>query len=62
MPKKVKVRKDDVREEQQEERVEYWVERERVWSEVKEEKGKKGLWRDVEEIFVDEPEVVRRLL
>jgi len=66
MPKKVKVRmggKDSAREDQEQvERVEYWVERERVWNEVKEEKGKKGLWRDVEEIFVDEPEVVRRLV
>jgi len=65
MPKKVKVRKGGEggvgeEEEEEEERVEYWVERERVWNEVKEEK--EVLWRDVEEIFIDEPEVVRRLV
>jgi len=48
-------------EEEEEERVEYWVERERVWNELKEEK-KEVLWRDVEDIFIDEPEVVRRFV
>jgi len=49
-------------EEEEEERVEYWVERERVWKDVKEEKKEEVLWRDVEEIFIDEPEVVRRFV
>lgn len=64
MPKKVKVtvRVGGEEEEEEEERVEYWVERERVWKDVKEEKKEEVLWRDVEEIFIDEPEVVRRFV
>ena len=62
MPKKVKVRVGgEGGVEGEEERVEYWVERERVWNELKEEK-KEVLWRDVEDIFIDEPEVVRRFV
>ncbi|KAF5346477.1 hypothetical protein D9756_010097 [Leucocoprinus leucothites] len=55
----------------EEERVEYWVERERVWREV-EEGGEKeediedgdgqGRWKDVEEIFVQEPDIIRELV
>ena len=49
-----------------EERVEYWVERERVWKEVQDMKNKNGdveaSWIDVEEIFIDEPEVIRKLV
>ncbi|EKM77467.1 hypothetical protein AGABI1DRAFT_76921 [Agaricus bisporus var. burnettii JB137-S8] len=37
-----------------EEEVEYWAERERVWRE-----GGFKRWKDVEEIFVEEPEVLR---
>ena len=63
MPKKVKVTvRVGGEEEEEEERVEYWVERERVWKDVKEEKKEEVLWRDVEEIFIDEPEVVRRFV
>lgn len=39
------------------EKVEYWVERERVWRE-----GGNKPWKDVDPIFIDEPAVVTQLL
>ncbi|KAF8898006.1 hypothetical protein CPB84DRAFT_1847921 [Gymnopilus junonius] len=41
-------------------RVEYWVERERVWLAGGGDKGR-GEWKGVDDIFVEEPEVVREL-
>ncbi|KAH7879171.1 Oxysterol-binding protein-domain-containing protein [Lentinula edodes] len=38
--------------------LEYWVERERVWKEIQEGKAK---WRGVEDIFVDEPDEMRKV-
>lgn len=38
--------------------LEYWVERERVW---KSGGGRRGEWKDVDDIFVDEPEEVTEL-
>ncbi|KAJ3555135.1 hypothetical protein NP233_g12279 [Leucocoprinus birnbaumii] len=53
----------------EEERVEYWVERERVWREVQEGEKEKvgeeqddGKWEDVEEIFIEEPKEIRALV
>lgn len=40
----------------EEDRVEYWVERERVWREGGRPKVQ---WKDVEEIFIEEPEAIR---
>lgn len=40
----------------EEERLEYWVERERVWREG----GNVG-WKDVEDVFIEEPEVIRNV-
>ena len=38
-----------------EEPLEYWVERERVWK-----LGGNYKWKDVDDVFVEEPEVVRK--
>ncbi|KAJ3967976.1 Oxysterol-binding protein-domain-containing protein [Lentinula raphanica] len=51
-------------------KVEYWVERERIWRAVREgslsvvrkgsdRKGEEGKWKNVEAIFIDEPEELR---
>ncbi|KXN88372.1 hypothetical protein AN958_07415 [Leucoagaricus sp. SymC.cos] len=79
MPKRTKVRmrvdtREDVREGEkegegnvvEEERVEYWVERERVWKEKQDanadgEEGK-GVWKGVEEIFIDDPQEIKELI
>jgi hypothetical protein len=56
MPRRVTVEvcmggESDVREEEE---IEYWAERERVWKEGGDKK-----WLDVENIFIEEPEVMR---
>ncbi|ESK93404.1 oxysterol-binding protein [Moniliophthora roreri MCA 2997] len=38
-------------------KLEYWDERQKVWQQK--QKGQKGNWKDVEAIFVDEPEFLR---
>lgn len=38
-------------------KLDYWVERERVWREM--QKGRNGSWKGVEPIFIEEPEVIR---
>ncbi|KAF9442720.1 hypothetical protein P691DRAFT_846150 [Macrolepiota fuliginosa MF-IS2] len=45
----------------EEDRVEYWVERERVWREGGRGKVEGVEWEDVEDIFIEEPEVIRNL-
>ena len=42
------------------EALEYWVERERVWKAImNSKKDGKGEWKDVDPIFIEEPESIR---
>ncbi len=46
----------------EEERIEYWTERERVWRSQEAGKREEATWNEVEEIFIEEPLEIRDVL